>query len=206
MSTIIPQADARVQLQGIVWDDYVRLRELPESRHVRMTFDQGVLELMSPSKLHERLAELLGRLILVWTEERSIPLQSCGSMTFQREDLSRALEPDKCYYIQHEAQVREREELDVTVDPPPDLVVEVDITSPSRDRLPIYAALDVPEVWLWRRGLLEVLLVDENGSYVGGNTSRALPGFLIDEVCRLLEARRNLDETALVREFRAAVS
>jgi Uma2 family endonuclease len=115
--------DACVWLSGVSWDDYVRLRGIPESRNVRMTYDEGSLELMSPSKLHERIAELLGRLIAAWTEESTVPVQGCGTMTFQREDRQKGLEPDKCYYVQHLPDVRNREELDLTIDPPPDLVI-----------------------------------------------------------------------------------
>jgi Uma2 family endonuclease len=205
MASVLEGHDTCVWLSGIPWEDYVRLRNVPESRNVRMTYDGGVLALMSPSKLHERVAELLGRLILAWTEERGIPVQSCGTMTFQRADLEQGLEPDKCYYVRHEAAVRAREELDLTVDPPPDLVVEVDVSSSSRDRLPLYERLGVPEVWLWRDDVLRLLVLDEKRRYVEADDSVALPGFPRPTAERLLAARREQDETALVREFREAI-
>jgi Uma2 family endonuclease len=170
-----------------------------------MTYLDGVLELMSPSKLHERIARLLNRLIAAWTEERGIAIQSCGSMTFQRGDLKRGLEPDECYYIRHEAEVRGREELDLSLDPPPDLVVEVDVSSPSRNRLPLYDVLNVPEVWLWRESNLRFLILDETGVYSERDQSPSLSGFPRQTVERLLEARRDTDETTLVKDFRRAV-
>jgi Uma2 family endonuclease len=160
---------------------------------------------MSPSKLHERISELLGRLILAWTEEHGIAVQSCGTMTFQREDLEKALEPDKCYYILHEAAVRDREELDLSIDPPPDLVVEVDVSSPSRNRLPMYEALGVPEVWLWRKDTLRFLVLDDTGVYREQEISVALPGFPRQTAERLLSARREKDETTLARDFRRTI-
>jgi Uma2 family endonuclease len=132
-----------VTLHGVTWRGYLKLREKPENAHLRMTYDQGRLDLMSPSKLHERVARLLGHMVFAWCEENNVGLQDCGAVTFQHEDLARGLEPDNCFYIQNEPLVRGRDELDLKSDPPPDLVIEVDITSPSRRRLPMYQALAV---------------------------------------------------------------
>src|SRR5918999_809823 len=98
--TVVRQVDAQVFLSDVDWETYEKLRASDRNRNVRMTYDDGDLVLMSPSKLHERIAELLARLILVWTEEFGIAMQSCGSMTFKRKDLKKGFEPDKCYYIQ----------------------------------------------------------------------------------------------------------
>ena len=91
--------------------------------------------MMCPSRYHERLGHVIGRLIDAWTEELDIDMQGCGTMTFQREDLERGLEPDKCYYVTHEPQVRDKEELDFRIDPPPDLAVEIDVSSSSNHKL-----------------------------------------------------------------------
>ena len=129
MSTI-PREPA-ILLQGLTWQNYVDLRDAPENDHVRMTFDRGSLELMSPIGLRRRVRMLIGRCVKVWAEEKRVPIQSGGSTTFRREDLQRGLEPDNCYWIQHESAVRARDEIDLTIDPPPDLAVEVDVTSRS---------------------------------------------------------------------------
>lgn len=205
MASIVERSDSVVQLREVAWDVYVALRASPENRNVRMTYDRGTLEIMSPSKLHERIAELLARMVQTWTEQRGIPVQSCGSVTFQRPDLARGLEPDKCFYIAHESIVREREELDLAVDPPPDLVIEVDVTSLSRDRLPLYAAIHVSEVWLWRKERLQVLQLDDPGRYQERPASAALPGFPLTEAQRLLTERTRRDETSIIREFRAMI-
>lgn len=205
MASIVERSDSVVQLREIGWDVYVALRASPENRNVRMTYDRGTLEIMFPSKLHERIAELLGRMVQTWTEQRGIPIQSCGSVTFQRPDLARGLEPDKCFYIAHESVVREGEALDLAVDPPPDLVIEVDVASLSRDRLPLYAALRAGEVWLWRKERLQVVRLDDSGRYQERPASAVLPGFPLVEAQRLLTELTRRDETSSIREFRAMI-
>lgn len=202
MSSLVESADPRVWLEGVSWEVYLYLRQLQENRNVRMTYDEGSLELMSPSKLHERIAELMGRMIAVWTEERGIRIQGCGAVTFQRQP--KGLEPDRCYYIQNEKAVRRHDELDLERDPPPDLVVEIDVTSPSRSRLPIYAALGVPEVWWWRSEALKFFRL-EGGEYLERENSGALPGFPRQAAEALLAERRECDDTALTQRFRQQV-
>ena len=203
--SVVAESSGRVWLWGVSWEDYVRLRAIPESRNVRMTYNEGSLELMSPSKMHERIGELLGRLVAAWTEERGIAVQGCGSTTFRREDLQKGLEPDKCYYLQHLDNVRDRDELDLALDPPPDLVIEVDVTSPSRHRFPIYAKLGVPEVWLWRKDTLRFFLLGDNRQYAESDEGVALPGFPRQLAEQLLAKARATDDTALLREFRQAI-
>jgi len=204
MAIGIEKADASVWLSGIGWEEYVRLRDLPDNYHVRMTYVDGDLELMSPSRPHERIATLIDRFITAWTEQRGVAIQGCGTTTLQRGDLSRALEPDKCYYIEHEEQAREREELDLAIEPPPDLVVEVDLSSPSRDRMPIYAAIGVPEVWLWRRGTLSVFRLAA-GEYAAEEDSVCLPGFPFRLAERLLDQRSEMDDNGLAGRFREEI-
>lgn len=199
-----PISAGAVFLSNVGWKTYRALRDEAENRHVRMTYDQGNLEMMSPSKQHERLAYLLGRLIDVWTEERGLAVQSCRTTTFRRDDQRRALEPDNCYYIRHETQVRHREQLDLSVDPPPDLAVEIDVASPSMNRMLIYAALGVPEVWRWRQERIDVYAL-QGDRYELQSASGALPGFPIDEAAAALERRLESDDNALVRDFRKFV-
>jgi Uma2 family endonuclease len=166
MSTILQITDTQVYLSDIDWDTYEKLRASERNCNIRMTYDNGELELLSPSKLHERIAELLGVLIYVWTEELDIAMQGCGSMTFKRKDLKKGFEPDKCYYIQHEAVVRDREELNLLIDPPPDLAVEVDVSSSSAGRMPLYAVIRVPEVWRWKDEAIQIYKLTPKGRYV----------------------------------------
>ncbi len=114
----------------------------------------------------------------------------------------RGLEPDNCYNIQNESIVRSRDEVDLTIDPPPDLAIEVDITSWTIDRLSIYAALGVPEVWRWHSDYLQVFVSNPNREYVEQTTSRVLAGFPFDRLAELIAQRMSYDETTLMRRFR----
>lgn len=204
MSTGTTTSETRTLLRNVTWQQYVELRDGDEYRHRRMTYDRGSLELMSPTKLHERVGYLIGRCIDVWTEERRIAVQSCRSTTFRRKDLLRGLEPDNCYYIEHEPAVRNRDEVDLSIDPPPDLAVEVDVTVRSIDRLAIYAALGVSELWRWHEDTLHILRLNANGQFSEVSASQALPGFLCERLVELVKRRTSTDETTLIREFRAA--
>jgi len=188
-------------LDDIDWETYETLRAVDANRNIRMTYDRGGLFLMSPSKLHERVAELLAQLVMVWTEVWEIPRQSVGSTTIKKEMLKRGFEPDKCFYIQHEAEVRGLDEFDADRDPPPDLSIEVDVTSISAARMPIYAAFGIPEVWRWYDERI-VVYVLAGGEYHQVDESACLPGFPFDEAARTLTSRLDYDETTLVREFR----
>ena len=202
MSSALQTTDTQVFLSDIDWDTYEKLRASERNRNIRMTYDDGELELMSPSKLHERIAELLGVLICVWTEELDIAMQGCGSMTFKRKDLKKGFEPDKCYYIQHEAVARDREELDLLIDPPPDLAVEVDVSASSAGRMPLYAVIRVPEVWRRKDEAIQVYKLTPKGRYVARDSSICLPGFPLAEAAQLLRQRKSMDQTTLARTFR----
>lgn len=202
MSTNTTIREPQVLVRKASWQTYVALRDEAENRHIRMTFDRGRLELMSPTMSHEGLGYLIGRCVDAWTEERRIPVRGCRSTTFRREDLERGLEPDNCYYIANESLIRSKDEVDLVVDPPPDLAVEIDVTSSSLNRMSIYAALRVPEVWRWAQEELLVYLLDESGAYKESSHSQALPGFPFGRVVDLLRRRAAADATTLIREFR----
>src|SRR5439155_14822362 len=144
MATAQLTTEQRFLLKTADWKMYQDFANALENRHVRLTYDRGRLELMTLSFLHECSSNLLGRMIEALTEELDIPLKSAGSTTLDRRDLDKGLEPDQGYYIENEALVRDREDIDLNQDPPPDLVVEVDISRSSLNRLSIYAAMGVP--------------------------------------------------------------
>ncbi len=209
MTTVeLSRSPRRVVLQGVRWEVYQELRNLPENDHVRMTYDEGVLEMMSPSALHEHWSDLIGRLIGVWTLELSIDIMSCGSMTVSRKDLQKGFEPDKCYYVEHEPQMRRkfaedaRAELDFKVDPPPDLAIEVDVSRSSVGKRKLYAAFGVPEVWRYDGQRLEVLTLGPEQGYLPSAKSLCFPGIPLDEMTRILGRMNTESETVLVRSFR----
>lgn len=192
----------RFSFYDVDWAFYDLVLSQVEDRPVFVTYDRGSLEVMSPSASHESSSGLIGRLIEELTLELNIPIRSGRSTTFRREDLERGLEPDECYWIQNEARVRGAGPIDLRRDPPPDLAVEVEITSRLLDRVGIYAALGVPELWRFDGEKLRVCILGADGRYADSDHSRALPRLPIGEVVRFLNMPKTMDETTLVRSFR----
>lgn len=193
----------RLVLYGEPWWAYERLLRIFEGRrHLRISYDRGKLEIMTLSPEHELLKHLIGRLIIAITEERGLPIAGYGSMTIKRRKQLRGLEPDECFWIQNEAAVRNLKEYDILRDPPPDLIVEVDITRSAVNRMGIYAALAAPEVWRFRKGGLEFHVLGESGKFSAQPESQTFPGIRADDVNRFLELRGQMDNNALVRQFR----
>ncbi len=133
---------------GVSWDTYLQLLgDLGDNRSVRLTFNRGVLEIMSPKRLHEQVTRLVDMMVTLLAFELGLNIDNCGAMTLRVERAQRGGEPDSCFYIAHEEVVRGVEEINLQVHPPPDIVLEVDITSPSLDKFGLYLAARVPEVW-----------------------------------------------------------
>jgi len=157
---------------------------------------------MSPLSLHEWFHRLTAKHIDVLTMELGIPIRSGGSTTFRSEDLKRGLEPDECFYIFHEPSVRGKDDLDLSIDPPPDLAIEVDVTRSSKAKMAIYAALGVPELWRYDGEEILVFLLDAQGNYQRSETSLNLPMLPIADLKRFLDMRGSFDETTLLIMFR----
>lgn len=170
----------RVVLTGVSWETYESLlADIGDRSTPRLTYDRGTLQIMSPTPEHGHYGHILSLLVEVLAEEMAQDVRCFGITTFRRKDLKRGFEPDTCFYIQNEAHFRGKLELDLKVDPPPDLVIEVDITSPSLERFPIFAAFGVPEVWRFDGERLEIFLLSE-GTYAKSEKSKALP-FVVPE-------------------------
>jgi len=196
-----PASEQRFRLSLVSWEKYEQMVAWFEGRHVRLTYDRGELEIMTVSHLHEMLKHLLRRLLDAFTEEMAIDIHGGGSMTFKREDLDRGLEPDECYWIAHEAEMRTVNEYDSEQHPPPDFVLEVEVSRSVLDRLGIYAAMKVPEVWRWD-GLRLVYCLLRRGGYVESEASAAFPELAASEILRFLALRQSTSETQLVVAFR----
>jgi Uma2 family endonuclease len=196
------QAEQRFRLHGISWQTYLELRDAPENEHVHMTYDCGELEMMWPSKTHEQYASLVDLLIHVWAWQWNIDIQSCRTVTFKRDDLQRGLEPDNCYYVANEAIVRSKTELDLTVDPPPDLAIEIDLFNGGMNKLAMYAAFGVPEVWRFDGRSLQIFALAEDGQYQRCSASVSFPNLPPAEIEKVLAQLGTASETALVRSFR----
>jgi len=175
--SIVPTSLDDVQhlvLESASWDLYEHLLKEIGNRPIRMTYDDGRLEIMSPLPEHEDPKRMIGRMIEMLTWELNMPVKSLGSTTLRRKDKAKGVDPDECYYFRDEKKMRGRKRLDMRKDPPPELVVEIDITSRSIDREPICAALGVPEVWRYDGRKLQCLhLKDE--SYVIRKHSLVFP-------------------------------
>ena len=198
-------SETRTVLENVRWETFVELAEQRSGSVPRMTFDEGVLELMSPRRQHENIGCLVGRLVETYTEVLGIEINSVASTTFKRKDLQKAFEADESYYIEHAELIRPKEELDLTIDPPPDLVIEVEITSSAIRKLKLFAAMGVPEVWRHDGERLQMHVLSA-GQYVSIDSSSALPGLTAAMINAILEKRFDFGETALVREFRNSLT
>ena len=191
----------RVILHGISWQTYIQiLTELGDHRASRLAYAQGVLEITMPSDRHETHKKLLERMIETLTEELNLPAKSFGSTTLNRSDLEHGAEPDSCYYIQHVSQIQGRQ-VDLATDPPPDLVLEIDISSPSSRRIDIYKQLGIPELWCYSGGRVQMYRL-QNGAYVPCDLSPSFPLVSTALINQFLQQAEAQDDTTFIRTWR----
>ena len=197
-------AEARVVLKGVSWSTYKALMaDIGEDRSCRIAYDQGMLEIMVPYEQHEEPKILIAEFVTATADELEIEIRQLGSLTLEREDLTRAVEPDTCFYIQNEAQVRGKE-IKLPNVPPPDLVVESDYTHSSLNKFNIYASLGVPELWRYRKQTLQVYQLIE-GKYEQTGQSLAFPFLPIPEIPGFIEQSKTIGQRASVRLFRSRI-
>jgi Uma2 family endonuclease len=184
------------------WETYQALSiDLAENPSKRLTYDQGTLEIRTPRPEHEINKGFLGRLVQTTTEVLGLEILSLCSTRLSREDLQKGIEPDECYYITNEALVRGKIDFDFNADPVPDLAIEVDITSSSLNRLGIYAALGVAEIWRFDGENLTIYCLEE-GHYREREISIVLPILSRSMILEFVRKRGEVGENALLREFR----
>ena len=200
-----PPAEQRVLLQNISWQLFESLlEELGENRSTRLAYHKGKLELMTPLWEHENSNRLIDRLIITLIEELNLEYNLGGSMRVKRQDMAAGKEHDSCYYIQNEARVRGKTELDFTVDPPPDLALEIDITSSSINQLEIYADLGIPEVWRYDGSTIHFYQL-QGKKYVECDRSATFPILAAPKVIEFLDQCKTLGVTTSSNQFRAWV-
>jgi Uma2 family endonuclease len=205
MVTTLTQAEQRTVLRNISWQTFeTLLKETGEDRGSRFAYDCGTLEIMTPLIGHENPKSNLGNFIIALAEELDIEIKSAGSTTLKRKIANRGIEPDNCYYIQNELAVRGKQELDLETDPPPDLAIEIDITSSSVNKFGIYSALGIPELWRYNGRVLKFYQLAE-GQYVEREFSIAFPIVSVTEMSRFIEQSKTTGEIALLKSFRAWV-
>lgn len=186
LPSLLPEQ--RMVIYGVRWKDYVILREALDTPGLRMTFCEGVLELMSPSRLHEMWKKTIARLVELYALERDLPLLGYGSTTFRKEAKERGAEPDECYRV---GTIMKDGEY-------PDIVLEVIYTSPVLDKLHVYQGFEIPEVWLFEDGKFRLHRL-QSGGYARIERSTLLPALDFDLIARF--ATRE-DQHQAVRELR----
>jgi Uma2 family endonuclease len=200
MSTDAHQPETRIVIPNVSWDAFEALAA-SDCAGIRFTYDRGLLEIMSPSAEHEWYHLLLGRLVETMTVVLGIPIRSMGATTLKQQLKERGLEPDQSYYVARESQVRGKHDLDLSVDPPPDLAIEVDISRSSLNKLKIYAALGVPEVWLYDGEKLRVYRLQVEGNYLLQQQSLAFPFLDIEQIELTMDRCDQTDETSWIQSF-----
>jgi Uma2 family endonuclease len=198
-----PQAEQQFTWYDLPWDQYEALLRALGDRRLRHTYVEGVLEIVSPSMDHESSKSVLGDFVVTLCRVLRRPRKSIGSTTMKKMRWRRGLEPDEGFYIGEESvrRMRSRREFDPDHDPPPDLIVEVDITSSSEDRIEFYRRLRVSEVWRYANGIVQVYGLMQNGRYRKLKRSRLFPLLTADVLTRFLALRDTWDDTELELEF-----
>ncbi len=201
MATVLSPVESRVVL-NVSWDTYERiLAEHPDAAGPRFTYNEGMLEIMVLSAQHEQPNRLLALLVVEIAAELGIDVCPLGSTTFKRAELLKGFEPDSSFYVGRAITIWDRE-LDPAVDPPPDLIIEIDVSQSSLDRFPIFAAFGVPEVWRYDGSRVSFWRL-EGGRYVEAESSAALPSLTEALATQLLEDSRRKGSTEWLRRVRA---
>gem|GEM_PF-156654 len=190
-------------LTGVRWETYESLlSDLAESSSPRVTYDRGTLEIMSPTLIHEGDHRSLGDIVLTVAVEWEIDVRDVGSVTVRRADLQRGFEADTSFYVQHAAVMRGKVRLDLDVDPPPDLLIEMEVTTSAIAKLPLFAAMGIPEVWRVTPERVAIFTLRE-GAYDPTPTSIAFPPLTSEVLTRFLMEGRTMPSTRWIRGIRA---
>lgn len=200
IATPLAPPTEQIHLSGISWQTYETLLEELGDRRLRLTYNRGHLEIMAPSPEQEFAKEVLGRFVETLAEELAVQIYPLGSTTFKRSQLT-GVEPDKCFYIRNIDAVRGKQRLELREDPAPDLVVEIDVTNSSENRLQIYTDLGVAEVWIYDGESLVVKRLQDE-AYITSQKSQFFPSLPILETTRFLKQVTTMDYLELVKAFR----
>lgn len=202
MATVVSSPEQLVILDNVSWETYERLiDEHGERCGTRFTYDEGVLQIMVISSRHERPNRRLATLVEVLAEEWALDIEPLGSMTFKRKDLLKGFEPDSCFYIQHADAVMGSADIKLPLDPPPDLIIEVDITRDSLNRFPLFAAVGIPEIWRFDGARVFFYRLESN-TYVETSHSLALSSLDSDTATDFLAQSQTLKSTVWLRKVR----
>jgi len=199
---IRPIAEQRILLHHVSWETFeCLLADIGDRRKTLFHYINNTLEIMSPLSLHEGSSHFFDKLLTIYVDELNIDMRCLGSLLMKIPELRIGGEPDCCYYIKNEPVIRDKEDVIVGQDPPPDLVLEVDITNPSDRRLPIYALLGIPEIWLYD-GYDLAFFALESGKYLPITKSLSFPHLPAAIIVEYLQRRLLIGETKTLKEFR----
>lgn len=198
---IIVKPGQQLLLKNISWNQLEQiLEELGEKRAAKISYSNGDLEIMVPLPEHEKDKGIIGELIRIMLDYLAIDFEPLGSSTFKNAKMSQAVEPDECFYIQNQAAIIGKNKIDLNIDPPPDLAVEIDIT--SRTQLANYLVLQVPEVWRYTRQGLEINLLQQ-GQYIKSTHSPNFPGIpIIDLINNHVDLSQKVGRTKAIKTFK----
>jgi Uma2 family endonuclease len=202
MVTTSTPAEQRTLLLNISWQTFkTMLAEMGSERVTRLAYDSGIVEIMTPLMPHENSNRFIEGLVIVLCEELGLEVKRTGSLTLTRDDLERGGEPDSSYYIQNESLVRDKVNIDLATDPPPDLVLEVEYSRSKIDKLQLYALMGIPEFWRYNGSILRVYRL-ESGQYVESSYSPTFTPISVTEIPRFIKESRNVGEITCTRNFR----
>jgi Uma2 family endonuclease len=195
------QPGQQLLLEDVTWQQFENiLAELGEHRAARISYSHGFLEIMVPLPEHEKAKEIIGDMVKILLEARQIAFESLGSTTLKSDRMAQGVEPDTCFYIQNQGAVIGKNRLDMSVDPPPDLAIEIDLT--SRTQLDNYQILGVPELWRYGKQGLQINVL-ENGKYVESDFSPTFPDIpIIERVNQYVQQSQVSGRTQAIQAFR----
>lgn len=191
----------RVMFHSVTWQEFEAiLTELGEHRATRLAYSQGTLEIRMPLPKHEKAKVIIGDLVKILLEELEIDCEAFGSTTFKREDMAQGVEPDDSFYIQNHAKMIGKERIDLKVDPPPDLAIEVDVT--SKTQLNAYLTLGVLELWKYEDGELQINIL-QDGKYIQSELSPNFPNLpILQAIPQFIQQSQNIGRSPALRAFR----
>jgi Uma2 family endonuclease len=200
-----PLTETRTLLKNISWQTFkTMLAEMGVERNSRFAYDKGIVEIMTPLMLHENSNRLIEGYILVLCEEFGLEVKSTGSLTLTRDDLEKGGEPDSSYYIQNESLVRDKENIDLVKDPPPDLVLEVEYSRPKIDKLSLYASMGIPEFWRYNGTVLRIYILS-GSQYSEVELSPTFVPVPVKDIPRFIQESKKIGQLAAKSAFRTWV-
>lgn len=202
---IIPPGE-RLLLKDVSWQEFESILEhLGEHRGTKLSYSHGTLEIMTPLLEHEKAKSIIGNIVEFLLEELQIDYEPSASTTFKNFNMNQGVEPDESFYIASRNAVIGKDKIDLTVDPPPDLAIEIDIT--SRTEFDNYQGLGVPELWRFRRdGTLQINVLRQ-GKYVDSKTSPTFPQLpnLAEMIAQCIQQSKEIGTSSALRNFKVMV-